>query len=1115
MALTEQQKQVINANLDKLNYAKGNGLLKVNKKKLLPNEGYLFISSGGTGYEALREIKKQIERTIEPSYLGKIAYLVVDCAHNELDKLVKECELKQEEIVKVPSDGALDTIDPETIDKDKKLWVDPRLYSQAQGGIQITSHPGFENNGAGAWRQPGRVRLTTTNGYTGLKTRIDKAANKLLPVNSIKVFFLCSVAGGTGSGTIIDLAYITRSVLNSSAFRAIGTKKFNGYIFSPDACEGKIDEKHNPHANHVAAMKEIDYLMRTGKRGVEEATVFRYGNEEIKIEADIFDCCVLVDGRTALAGFGNQAPQAAREAVAHTVLMSMTSGNIQGGVGAKNLVDSIYSNTPADINSSLSHMIPQRYPRYRGYHFNVNGFASLVVPTELLTAVLAHNVFEMLWKKWQERPEESAAEAFLKNCGIDKKRTIGIDQKTLNNNIEREATKVIKDKNKGLVYMIDLANDAITLLKDADYKGYAENRQNRLIGGESWKTTVRRIEGAIRKITDLNNGAWEITRAIYTTFKKLLEDEAGILTDVRVFNNHFNKTLYFCPINLTRTRDDLARCNALSNYLFSIYPEKERKRIADEFGEALFTKFNSAELVGIKMTDPADIAKFDPAKVIQDLIQEKFKKLIDDNIENFLVKFFAANAEAMPTEPDPNDPARTIPTPALKEAATEIVNILVTRGSPMALLNDLEIKRNLPAKRYITVPSKCPNLRAEITKLVNGSDTGAGVNTEVEVSEATDELTMVEVFQGLPSYVFSSIADHEADYEAQCDNPAGIHIVEAEDFAHNWRNLANPGKTSFSNREANLRAQAKEDYDEAVALGMVIADNTTPGFYKVLRIKSTRDVNATVDRLKTEEFDGYIATLSEKPLDALNIATCVQDLINLKIVEYRPLSHNFDANKYGQNQLTCDQYYDFAWNTLRQKFQLWNEVKVSIGYFRELKAKIEKYRALRAAETRQRELFKTFRRALRACDSDANGELVPTFIRYDEGDEKWYIKPGTDESVLADVSDFTHDSTIPRECKEYFAFIEFAKLDDQVIESIENKLTERNEDKAVRNADKQNGLAMSDALQAIRQCTKVNRPVLFYPMATVSFADEANKIEGGLAQRIREFYDELIDEVTK
>lgn len=1114
MALTEQQKQVIEANLDKLNYANGNGLLKVNKKRLLPNEGYLFISSGGTGHTALREIKKQIERTIEPSCLGKIAYLVVDCAHNELDKLVEDCEFKQDEIVKVPSDGALDTINPKTIEEDKKLWVDPRLYSQAQGGIQTTSHPGFDNNGAGAWRQPGRVRLTTTNGYTLLKTRITRAAEKLLPANSIKVFFLCSVAGGTGSGTIIDLAYITRSVLNSPAFLAIENKKFNGYIFSPDACEGRIDERHNPHANHVAAMKEIDYLMRTGNRGVEEATVFRYGNEEIKIEANIFDCCVLVDGRTALAGFGNQAPQAAREAVAHTVLMSMTSGNIQGGVGANNLVDSIYSNITHDINGSLSRMSPQTYPRYRGYHFNVNGFASLVVPTELLTAVLAHNVFEMLWERWRERPETSAAEAFLKNCGIDEKHTIGIDQRTLNDNIEREATRVIKNKNKGLVYMIDLANDAITLLKGADYKGYAENRQNRRIGGESWRTTVKRIDGAIRKITDLNNGAWEITRIIYTTFRKLLKDEAGILTDVNVFDNHFNRTLYFCPINLTQTNADLARCNALSEYLFSIYPENERRRIADEFGDALFTKFNSAELVGIGMEDPANIARFDPAKVIQDLIQEKFKKLIDDNIENFLVKFYAANADAKPTQPDPGDPARTIPTQALRDAATEILKILVTKGSPMALLNDLSIKTMLPATRYITVPSTCPNLLAVIRKQVDSLNTGVGVSTRVEVSEATDELTMVEVFQGLPSYVFSSIAGHEADYEAQCDNPAGIHIVEAGDFAHNWRNLANPVKTDFSDREANLRAEAKKDYDEAVALGMVKADNNTPGFFKVLRIKSTRDVNATVDRLKTREFDGYIATLSEKPLNVLNIATCVQNLIDLEIVEYRPLSHNLDANRHNEAPLTNEQYYDFAWNTLRQKFQLWNEVKVSIGYFRKLNAEIERYNALRAAEARQQQLFRTFARALRACDSDANGELVPTFIRYDEDDEKWYIKPDIDESVLADVSEFTHDSTIPRECKEYFAFIEFAKLDDQVIAPISNKLTERNNDRAVRNVDRQNGQAMADVLQAIRQCTRVNRPVLFYPMATVSFADEANKIEDGLAQRIREFYDDLINTVA-
>ena len=106
MPLTEQQQQQILANIDKLNYAKGNGLLKVNKKKLLPNEGYLFISSGGTGHKALCEIKKQIERTIDPGCLSKIAYLVVDCAHHELNKLVEDGKFDNDELIRVPSDGA-------------------------------------------------------------------------------------------------------------------------------------------------------------------------------------------------------------------------------------------------------------------------------------------------------------------------------------------------------------------------------------------------------------------------------------------------------------------------------------------------------------------------------------------------------------------------------------------------------------------------------------------------------------------------------------------------------------------------------------------------------------------------------------------------------------------------------------------------------------------------------------------------------------------------------------------------------------------------------------------------------------------------------------------------
>ena len=115
---------------------------------------------------------------------------------------------------------------------------------------------------------------------------------------------------------------------------------------------------------------------------------------------------------------------------------------------------------------------------------------------------------------------------------------------------------------------------------------------------------------------------------------------------------------------------------------------------------------------------------------------------------------------------------------------------------------------------------------------------------------------------------------------------------------------------------------------------------------------------------------------------------------------------------------------------------------------------------------------------------------------------------------MADVSYLNHESTIQRECKEYFASIAFAELSDQdFIDPIKNKLAERNKDVAASKADSDNGQRKSQELRAIRQLTRPNPPKYFYPMASVSFVNEANKIEDGLAQKIREFYDDLINTI--
>lgn len=103
-ALSEQERRAkINANMKQLDYSSGNGLLKAEKKTLSPSESYLFIGIGGTGQKALRSIKETINKTIKPNcHEQQVRYLIVDCAENELNQLVRDGVFEQSEIMLIP-----------------------------------------------------------------------------------------------------------------------------------------------------------------------------------------------------------------------------------------------------------------------------------------------------------------------------------------------------------------------------------------------------------------------------------------------------------------------------------------------------------------------------------------------------------------------------------------------------------------------------------------------------------------------------------------------------------------------------------------------------------------------------------------------------------------------------------------------------------------------------------------------------------------------------------------------------------------------------------------------------------------------------------------------------
>ena len=939
-ALSEQERRAkINANMKQLDYSSGNGLLKAEKKTLSPSESYLFIGIGGTGQKALRSIKETINKTIKPNcHEQQVRYLVVDCAENELNQLVRDGVFEQREIMLIPYQGAHDTISPQHIASDKKEWVDPDLYS-ATGGDAPGAHPGFQNNGAGAWRQPGRVRLTSTGGINVIN-KIQEVINGIQhPARTkLKVFFLCSVAGGTGSGTIVDLVYMTRHVLETNFAGLYNNTCIFGYIFSPSACEGGINEERNPGANHYAAMKEIAYLMRLHDRG--EKIKMNYGITNVTFNRNIFDTCMIVDGNTPAFGGFRKPAETARNVVVQSILGSMTARDVVGGEQVS-LVDSIYSNSPREVNTAIASLPLDRYPRYAGYSFNAAGFASVKVPVELLTSVVVHNIFKRLWDAWNEEPGRNAEIRFLNDCGIEKGKLIANIQSTneLLDKVEQKSREFIR--RHGIMAMINVARDAARLLEN-EYIPYASDKaRNAWFTKESWIKTTHLLTAVKYHLIGLNNTVWETSRIVLETFHDLLERESGIPTDVRTFENNFNKTLYFCPINLTQSMATQRQANALMEFITGIYEGQEDRIIEDFIDEILLTD-NLAKLAGVTSMDAGISARFDPAGRIRDFIETRFRTIIDENIEVFLVKFFSGNPQAEPTQPDPNDPAKRIATDALKRAAREIYNTLTTNGAAMA--NTLGgIENQVSGRRFITVPKKCTHLFEEIEKCANADS----ARVKVYKSESDDELLMITMLQGLPALSFQTTAQNELVYEAHWNDFPGIHIEQCGSGIHNWVNLPNLVFGGNRPREQKNLEAAKADYDTAVALGMVMDSTNYPYQHikSIFRLNKTQDVGSVTERWMIPEFEDYITDSLPNSLDNLNLEYCLNQLEQNGVVSRVDLMQHGDNRSAIGSELPADFYYDYAWHTLRQMFHLWHAVKETIPYVAELSEAIQRKKA--------------------------------------------------------------------------------------------------------------------------------------------------------------------------
>ncbi len=220
----------------------------------------LIIGTGGTGYETAVRIKARFQETYPDAALDQIKFIVFDTDTNhtpvvnsigELVRLTPEQELVQ--IGGVPVGGI--------INNEENY---PAIHSE----FDLSRLPKLDlTKGAKQVRQLGRLAFFYH--FQRIRNIVETALNAVLnishrgevgKVQAINVYYISSVCGGTGSGMIIDLAYLVRHLAKINGIpedNIFGTAA----LVLPEAFKKVPRSSHAQiRANASATLEEIDHF---------------------------------------------------------------------------------------------------------------------------------------------------------------------------------------------------------------------------------------------------------------------------------------------------------------------------------------------------------------------------------------------------------------------------------------------------------------------------------------------------------------------------------------------------------------------------------------------------------------------------------------------------------------------------------------------------------------------------------------------------------------------------------------------------------------------------------------------------------------------------------------
>jgi len=287
----------------------------------VPFHPTVVIGLGGTGKEVqLRLRRKFFEKYGKPG-LPVIAYLWIDTDLRDISLDGRRVDYISDEIRFQPTEMVDAQVSPEnfmTYFKNKNAypnifrWIDPAM--EAHGAVV---------EGAKAFRPLGRLGFFHAfTGENGIEQKLlnhsrnvqtQSAINEMqniakVDTTKINIYIICSLAGGTGSGMFLDLAFLAKNMINNA--------NICGFLILPSLFT--VDPNDRRYANGYASLKELEfYSLRkdllarpmdefgdeSGGRSFHDFDVeWKLGDRRL-IWGPPFNTCYLIDNSTDRGGY--------------------------------------------------------------------------------------------------------------------------------------------------------------------------------------------------------------------------------------------------------------------------------------------------------------------------------------------------------------------------------------------------------------------------------------------------------------------------------------------------------------------------------------------------------------------------------------------------------------------------------------------------------------------------------------------------------------------------------------------------------------------------------------------------------------------------------------------